>query len=57
MLSNTRFHFRFVLFLRLFEKHVFAQGGVELHKLYLTFCGLSILTSPDDVIGLRGFKP
>jgi len=45
------------LALGLLKKYALAQGGVKLHKLNLTFCRLSILTSPNHVIGLRRFKP
>lgn len=45
------------LFLRLLKQHALAQCRVKLHKLNLTLSSLSILASPNDVIGLRGFKP
>src|SRR3989338_572709 len=47
----------FFLLFRLFKKHALTQGRVELHKLDLTFSRLSILTGPDNMLGLRGFKP
>ena len=43
--------------LRLFKKHALAQSGVKLHKFYLAFSRLTILASPDNMLGLRGFQP
>jgi len=45
-----------MLFLRLFKKHALTQGWVELHEFNLSFCGFSILASPDNVVGLRGLE-
>ena len=47
----------FLLFLRLLEEDALAQSWVKLHKFNLAFGRLSIFASPDDVLGLRGFKP
>ena len=42
--------------LRFFKKYALAQGGVKLHKLNLTFGGLTILARPYNVSGLCRFK-
>lgn len=63
--SNILSHFRIVLsivfhsnpckpanlFLRFFKEDALAQSGVELHKLNLAFGRLSILASPNNVVG------
>ena len=39
------------------EEDALAQSWVKLHKFNLALGRLFILARPDDVLGLRGFKP
>lgn len=45
------------LTLRLFKCDALAQRRIELLEFNLALSGLSILTSPNNVVGLRGFEP
>ncbi len=45
------------LSLRFFERDTLAERWIELLEFNFALSGLSILTSPDDVVGLRRFEP
>jgi hypothetical protein len=46
----------FSLFLYLFENDAFAERGIKLRDLDLALYGFLILTSPNDMFGLRGLE-
>ena len=45
------------LSLRFLKGDALAQRRIELLEFNLALGGLSVLTSPDNVVGLRGFEP